>query len=465
MIRSVDEHDPALAEARKWLRAPDLLELLIDAATKPDAREDFLVGESDNVAQLILEMTARQSVLVDGASSGGKNSLVDAVSSIMPVGWVRKVTDMTENALRWLNENVLYHTLYVAELRPSGEEESTSQFNMKLLISEGELVLLWPKKSEGGMETVERRVRVDQFLLTSSRWVPSELLNRLSVLHIHDDEKTTGEVIKAKLRKKAQRRFTDYTFKQGAARWAMELILERTERLAVLIPFAESLDSIIPKDRPSSRRDADKLTRLIEASAKLHFMQRPIIETDGEKWIIASLDDLWDVLEKAGSNLRQTLGGLTDKEKELIELASSVAPLTVPELAKAARKQGKSDLYSSRTLRQLVGSLREKQVLIEKTDSEGEAQKAYHGAHIYEIMEGGKEGVVFDREKIILQAWEGVLRSEYVSPQDFIAAIDSGNELAVIGGNAANLTAAPQSAANAAPDTMAAKVPRRDVPA
>ncbi len=455
-----DELDPARGEALVWLRAPDILDRLLEAASKPDAKEDFLVGEDENVAQLILEMVARQSLLVDGASSGGKNSLVDAVTSIMPVGWVRKVSDMTENALRWLKEDALYHTLYLAELRPSGDEESTSQFNMKLLISEGELVLLFPKKGEGGMESVERRVKVDQFLLTSSRWVPPELLNRLSVLHIRDDEKTTGQVVRAKLKKRAQRRFTDYLLKQGAARWTMERILEETERLRVITPFAESLDSIIPKDRPSSRRDTEKLSRLIEASAKLHFMQRPIIETDGEKQIVASIDDLWLVLEKAGSNLRQTLGGLTDKEKELLDLAVKVQPLTAPELVKAARKEGKSDLYSSRTLRQLVASLREKQVLIAKTDAEGKEEKGYHGSHIYEVMEGSK-GATLDRERIILGAWESLLRCEYASPQDFIAAIDLGPRIAADSGKAANIAATPEMNANAASDTMAAKLPQQ----
>src|SRR2546428_10320088 len=93
------KHDPAFNEALIWLRSPDLMARLLEAINQADARSEFLVGEDENALQLLLENVERQSVLVDGASAGGKNTLVDRVSSIMPSGWVEKITSLTPKAL------------------------------------------------------------------------------------------------------------------------------------------------------------------------------------------------------------------------------------------------------------------------------------------------------------------------------------------------------------------------------
>jgi hypothetical protein len=161
-------------------------------------------------------------------------------------------------------------------------------------------------------------------------------------------------------------------------------------------------------------------------------------------------------LQVAGSNLRQTLGAFTDKQKEFLDLAKTVQPLSIPSISKAARERKLSNFYSQRTLRQLAASLREKGVLIQKVDQEGKPEKTYHGAIVYEIAPGSDESVSFDNEKIILSASAVLQACEYVSPAAYVAAINSEEEITADSGAAAIVTAPPSTTAKSGSDTMAA---------
>jgi len=61
---------------------------------------------------------------------------------------------------------------------------------------------------------------------------------------------------------------------------------------AILIPYAAALIDMVNPRHIKSRRDLNKVLWLIEASALVHQYQRPVLELDDKKYVIATFQDL-----------------------------------------------------------------------------------------------------------------------------------------------------------------------------
>lgn len=400
--------DPIFTEARAWLTSDQLLPRLLEAITQAEAEEGYLIGEDDNAAQLLLECVNRTSVRITGDTGGGKNTLVDSVTRILPDGWVKKITGWTDKALRWLPEDSSIHVLYIAEMKGLGTgEESTSDFDMKLTISEGELVIMYPeKKKDGRMETVERHVRVDQFIFTTTGiTIPRQLENRIATQHIKDSRGQTRDVINSQNTKAKRFAFRDYSSELKVAKAALGIVLENTKDMGVVIPFAESLASILPDERTDTRRRGKEIRGLLKASTKLHYLSRQRFEANGKTWLVATLQDLWLVLGICGSNLEQELGTIDAKMKQALDICKGLETITAPAVVKEARRLKASELYSGSTVGDIFRALRERGILIQKTDSEGKELHAYHGAKVYEIAQDAGDYLIIDNSRLLASAW------------------------------------------------------------
>jgi hypothetical protein len=396
--------DPAFDVAREKLREPGLLGFLLETITKAEAFTGFLLGEDENALTLLLNVVEKQSTEVRGMTAGGKNSLVDAVMSILMPQWVEKVTGMTDKALRHLKDKHL-RILYVAERRgvPTGEE-STADYDVKVSISEGVISTLTTNRETGETEKLE--VHIDQFIFTSTDLrAPAELENRLDVIQIHDTTEQNARVRDAKLSKAAMlpSQARDYSENVKVAQAMMYLIDEEAGNLRVVVPYGPALSRILHDDETAVRRHTDKLLRMIRASARIHYRQRPIIMDGSTRFILAMPVDLFIVLGIAESSLSTTFGSVTSKMLQVVKFAKTLDPITTDGLLKAARADKKSELGSRDMVQKVVKELREKGILAAKFDQEGKQVKSYHGAYVYTV-EGSAESLSIDSRLILEEA-------------------------------------------------------------
>jgi DNA-binding transcriptional ArsR family regulator len=92
------------------------------------------------------------------------------------------------------------------------------------------------------------------------------------------------------------------------------------ENLDVVVPYADLLRQSIKFDLESTkpRRDFQKLLALIYASAILHYPFRPKIQYNGRVILVATEEDLKELLPVLGQVLKQTITGLSEKHERII---------------------------------------------------------------------------------------------------------------------------------------------------
>ncbi|HLQ03338.1 MAG TPA: hypothetical protein VK114_00960, partial [Nitrososphaerales archaeon] len=364
------KHDPYYVQAVEWLESPSLLYNLQEAISRREAQQDYLVGEEDNAIQLLFDVIQKQSVEVRGESGGGKNTLCDRVLSIVPPEWYRKIGGLTDKSLRYLEPSV--RILYIAERRGLGlgDLESTPEYDMKVSISEGELTYLEVvrDKESGEQKTVERTVRVGQFITTSTEPAFAQLENRVDVIQIRDDVAQNEKVRDEQLRKAGTFPWDakSYDEQVKVAQYCVRMVDRETGGLDVLIPFGDCLKPILRTEATSVRRNGLKILNMVEACAKVHYRQRPRVKSRGQEVIVACPLDLMIVLNIAGRNLEQMLSEATPKMVSVFELAREVDgrkdKITTPTLLALAREKKLSQL-GRRSIQDTVRTLTERGIL------------------------------------------------------------------------------------------------------
>ena len=394
--------DPSLG----WLEHPGLLFLIQEAITAPHS-VNHLIGEDDNVVQLLLTILAGQSVEVRGQTSSGKNSLVDHVLSVFPRNeWV-KVGGLTDKALRYLDESVTI--LYITERRgmQSGKlnEETTAEYDVKLAISEGEVsvaVTQWDTEAKK-FATQFRSISIQVFIFTTTEIsAPSELENRISVLNVRDD--TAQNILVRDLQLDDAAR-PPWDLKDPAPdRIIASRALERVRREApkhVVVPFARALVPILSTESSVVRRNTPRILNLVKACARLHYRQRPVFHgPNGEIATIATPTDLALVLYTGERSLRDVLSRVPAKAAIVLQIIKEVlVPAKLPittENIKLNAGSRKSEIGAIRTVQASVRILRERGVLIE-VNQEGHAK-------VYEFQGEADTFINIDVPSILAEA-------------------------------------------------------------
>jgi hypothetical protein len=396
-----------LAKSKAALEDPALLYLIETAITQPDAIEKYLMAESDNAMQIYLDVIGKVSLEVRGESGSGKSTLVDCVLRAVPPSWWTKLTGLTDKSLRYLQDEL--RILYIAERRGLHTgQESTAEYDAKVTISEDGLSTLIPEKGEDGkMHSVEKKVRIQQFIFTSTEAAaPPELENRIDSIQVRDDKAQNELVRDTQLSKAALKpwRHTTYAEEVKIAQCVTYLV-DRDAPEPVIIPYAKSLSTILRVETPSVRRYGPKLLRMIKAVTRIHYRQRPhIVGPHGEVALVPMPVDLFIVLGLCERNLAQSLGAISDKAKaigviceQFREAGSIITTRTVLDALPTGT-------MAYRTVAGEFKALRDLGLLVPKMDEEGAAIKKHNRASVYDFKGSTEDFLTIDCEGILGEA-------------------------------------------------------------
>jgi hypothetical protein len=257
--------------ALDWLKGPNLLERLED-----DLGHLGVVGEHLNLLVCYLAALSRKcerpiGVLVQSSSAGGKSTLVEAATALVPPEDLVSLSAITSQALYYLGGMGLRHkVLFVAEERGS----SRADYALKLLVSEGRLSI-----ASTGKDSKTGRLRTRNYetlgplslmMTTTATTLDPELENRLVVLGVDENPVQTRAIIAAQ---------RDAVSLQGLAASALRAevrlrhhdIQRLLEPMAVVIP---EMTAEFPSSATRHRRDHAKLLSMIAVITLLHQHQR-----------------------------------------------------------------------------------------------------------------------------------------------------------------------------------------------
>ena len=258
----------------KFLQTPDLIEEISNDISKLG-----YVREHKNKVLLYLVMTSRLMdnplhTLIVSRSGAGKSRLVDIVETLCPPEELESISDLSAQALFYFGIDDLKHKFIVI-----GEKEGSrdSDYPLRELISRKSITKAIPVKdhSTGQIKTVTIKVNGPIALVetTTSGEVNPENLNRYFVMAIDETEEPT-ELIHDNQR-------INYTLEGHLSKKELTKIREKhiyaqrlLKKVNVFNPYAPLLT--FPTSRLQTRRDNEKLLRLINSIAFLHQYQRKI---------------------------------------------------------------------------------------------------------------------------------------------------------------------------------------------
>jgi hypothetical protein len=278
------------SQAMSLLRDPNLVGRIVE-----DLEQCGMVGESFNKLAAYLAVVSRKlpsplAILIQSSSSAGKTTLMDAILAMVPPEDVLKLSNLTGQALYYLDRDALCHkTLAISEDHGMAD----AAYALKLLQSEGKLThATVAKASDGRTATQFHCVEgpVQLFLTSTSQDIDEELLNRCLILAV-DESKEQTQAIQHRQRILHSRSGRD---KQNTA---PTLQAQHRNAQRLLRPLAVTNDleatTAFPCHRTRHRRDHAKYLTLVEAIALLHQYQRTIsIDEAGTESISVEASDI-----------------------------------------------------------------------------------------------------------------------------------------------------------------------------
>jgi len=290
---------------------------------------------------LFLLQLAWESVRLSGETSTGKSHIADNVMECFPKHWWMKYTGASDKYIRYLPSSI--QTIYFAEfaaVKIGTGEETTAEYDMKMIMSEGELVSGVVEKVDGRLTGTQRTVRVKNFITTSTDVeMAPELRNR------QWEQSTNRDInypfIQYFMREQSRPPWEriDPAVAQQVVRCAVEMLDEEAPA-KWWIPFASELETIFkPLDmRTDSRRSVQKLLKLIKAMARLHYRNRPTVDHKGTTYGIAMPEDFYNAWQIGDEAI---IGTLTEMTRRMEVVWGCVVDITT------AKKKLNSQTLSS----------------------------------------------------------------------------------------------------------------------
>lgn len=292
------------------------------AQTKKDAEEimkqqniipyvltalEEVVGEEKTKVTLFLLNLVKESVDLSGDSSTGKNTICDAVLHLYNKDFdnndIFKLTGASSKVLRYLKK---VGTLYFAErgayqTKGGKDEESLTEYDMKVAISEKVIrTIITVKKEEGwGYEKIE--TEIGNFITTSTEVnISPELQNRVWEVTTDAGKKQIESILDRTLDQVSlppEQRINRQK-EQQTIRYITRQIQKEAPK-QYIIPYSRLLKPIFNLI-PRANRDVKKLLSAIYASAILHYKTRPV-KTDNQVIVCTPQDFLnaWTFMDEA----------------------------------------------------------------------------------------------------------------------------------------------------------------------
>jgi len=304
-----------------------------------------IIGHRKQKVSLFLLNLVEESVHVQGDTSTGKSYMADRVFDCFPRHRWFKITGVTDKAIRYLDEDIKH--LYLAEWKAVGAragEETTAQFDIKLVISEGKLKILVVERDE---ETKRMKTRIIETSIaniistTTDTEIPSELQNR--VWEITTDKSLTPEIVRKKIEEEggklpSERMYSPAEKARKIVRCAVEILKDAPKEC--VIPYMTETLPMFEKlwNNPRAARDVEKMMRLIYASALLHSKNRPIVDDKGTPVLVCLPQDFLYAWEYGNEAIIGTFTGETQRYREMKDKVKEIAehnkPITAENLAK-----------------------------------------------------------------------------------------------------------------------------------
>jgi hypothetical protein len=334
-------------EARTLLDAPNLMQRVVE-----DIAALGVAGEKELAATVYLVGTSRLlasplAAIVQGPSSSGKSYVVKQASTLFPPEAIIKATQLTPQALFYMQPGGLVHRFVVTGERSRLENDDTAEATRALreMLSEGRLSKMLPiKNKDGRPETVlaEQDGPIAYIETTTLTKVFNEDANRCILLTSDETPEQTRRILST----------LAGVFARGAAvdrqriidrHHAMQRMLQP---FAVLVPYAERLADAMGSYRVEARRAYPQVVSMIQASALLHQRQRQI-DADGR--LLAAADDYELARHLLGLPMARQLGGRISEPalrflERLQDWFGGGETFTTPE-ARRKESRSKSSVY------------------------------------------------------------------------------------------------------------------------
>jgi hypothetical protein len=274
-------------------QAPDLIDRVVK-----QVQELGVVRERELITLVYVAATSRVltnpvSILVKGASSGGKSFTALHTLELIGSDFINRLTSSSALSLVYSNRPLANTVLVLFEANQmqadkKGDRDSTFAMLVRTLISEGQIVhqtTIEDPNSPFGRR-VERIVRDGPIALitTTTGELYSENETRMLIWHIHEDREQTGAVMAgiAERALGAVATSADLSIWHDFQRW---IALGPND---AVVPFALQIAKGIKPLMVRFRRDVGSLFSFIKASALLHQAQR---QRDAQGRVVATIAD------------------------------------------------------------------------------------------------------------------------------------------------------------------------------
>ncbi|HEX3153098.1 MAG TPA: hypothetical protein VHV32_00665 [Candidatus Angelobacter sp.] len=260
-----------------------------------DIEQAGLVGENLNAQVIFLAMVSARTlqplnVTVQGASSGGKNYLIEMVRRFMPPEMIKNLTGMTPKVLMHSRPDEYKHKAVII-----AEHEGAAAADYPIRVMQSEGFIEWEyvdSGSPGGIKKKSNKVHGPAAFIeaTTRTMLHPENETRLLFAHIDESAEQTRRVID--LQSRCAAGLQDNTASNITHSEWQEFI--RTLRDSkIVVPYASKVGAAFPAQEVRSRRDFPKLLGLLMVSAFLHQQCR---DRDSSGAIVASTLDYEYVL-------------------------------------------------------------------------------------------------------------------------------------------------------------------------
>ena len=310
-----------------------------------------IVGENDNVKLLILALFSIKfhdpemrimGALIESVNSSGKSWLAKhilrplrMISDDLVIEFTRLSGAYLER--RFQDESLDRKVIFIQEA-----EDSPNQ--LYLTLSEGRLRVGLVQRVDGEFRPIEIVAEGQPFLLaTSTGWRGSpDLIHRILQIELDESREQTLKIMEFESKMASDPIYKEQflKFSEGCAKIFKRIWEETPENVEVCIPYISLLEENFQNSEDLDvklRRDWRKFISLLMASALIFHKRRPMIKLNDRLIIIATLEDLRNVLPLVETSFRETLTGLSEKELKVLDALEESDPpsLTYAEIARA----------------------------------------------------------------------------------------------------------------------------------
>ena len=346
------------------LKSRNLLRWVVDGI-----EEAGVAGERFLSLTIFLAGTSRLlsrplAVIVQGPSASGKSYSIEQVAKLFPAEAILSATDITPNALYYMEPGELEHKFVVAGERPRRQNNETAETTKALreMISNAELVkLVTISDGEGPRSvTVRQKGPIAYVESTTAPELFEEDANRCLVLHSDERPEQTRKILLADAKQLTGEMRSE---RRDEVREEFKCLHRCLAPLQVMIPFANQLVELFPKEPLEVRRSFGHLTSMVQTIALLHQYQR---ERDEVGRIVAQPEDYFLARLLLDEVFGQSLG-----RKPAEALKRFVARVRTFTGEHTAKKLAQSMNMSERTVREHLAELLERGVITQSTPARG----------------------------------------------------------------------------------------------